>query len=357
MFNRVKIATFDKLAFPEHILKPSDFLVYRKGYPFRENNMKTDGILDERVKRYMDQWYDWTQEEFILVWDQPCVIEPVTGWAITSSRKLLYYSLGISRTWFLARPKLFDFISRKGDAEIGNAISFRDTGEENYFHFFNDVLAKYFFLKQHNISFEDRSVIISEKLYSKPFFQWYLSQSPEFQKIKWVVQGRQYLAATSVVFCKPLTHRKDLFDEVFKPLRIDTQVSKRVFINRGKSRLRTIGNFEEVMNVLRKHSIEIIDPDLLSPAEQQTIFSQASFIAGIHGAGFTNVYFRNGNCSVLEIFPPPSEDYLPFHYIMLAGMKGFPYQAIIGDGTRLDISGSFSVDVQKLETLIVSMLL
>jgi hypothetical protein len=41
---------------------------------------------------------------------------------------------------------------------------------------------------------------------------------------------------------------------------------------------------------------------------------------------------------------------------MLAGMKGFSYQAIIGEGKRLDISGSFSIDVTKLDTLIVSML-
>jgi capsular polysaccharide biosynthesis protein len=94
---------------------------------------------------------------------------------------------------------------------------------------------------------------------------------------------------------------------------------------------------------------------LSSPA-QQAVFSQASFIAGIHGAGFTNLYFRNDRCSVLEIFPPPSEDYLPFHYMMIADMKGFDYQAIIGEGKSLDMYGSFSIDVPKLETLIVSML-
>ncbi|MEJ0034343.1 MAG: glycosyltransferase family 61 protein [Bacteroidota bacterium] len=352
----MKVSTFDKLAFPEFVVSPSDFFLYRNGYPFRENNMKTDTLRDLRVKQYMDQWYGWTQEEFILVWDQPCVIEPVNGWAITEGRKLLYYSLGISRTWFQSRPKLIDFVSRKDDVKIGKAISFRDTGEENYFHFFNDVLAKYFFLKEHNFSFEDRSVIISEKLYSKPYFQWYLSQSGEFQKLKWVVQNDEYIAATSVVFCKPLTHRKDHFDEIFKPLRVKPQVTKRLFINRGKSRLRTISNFAEVINVLRKYNIEIIDPDLLAPGVQQTLFSQATFIAGIHGAGLTNLYFRNEHCSVLEIFPPPSEDYLPFHYIMLAGMKEFPYQAIIGEGKRLDISGGFSINIMNLEALIDKML-
>jgi hypothetical protein len=88
-YNRVRIATIDRLAFPEHKVQPSEFLVYRKGYPFRENDVKTGSIVDARVKEYMDQWYDWTQEEFILVWDQPCVIEPVHGWAITAGRKLL----------------------------------------------------------------------------------------------------------------------------------------------------------------------------------------------------------------------------------------------------------------------------
>lgn len=355
VYNRLKINTYDKLAFPEHHLEPDQFRIYRKGYPFRENNVNTSGIIDPQVKKFMDQWYDWTQEEFILVWDAPCVIEPVTGWGITARRKLLFYSLGISRTWFLRRPALIDFLSRKDDVVVEKAISFRDTGEENYFHFFNDVLAKYFFLKANGISFADRQVIISSKLYAKPYFQWYLSQSPEFQKLRWVVQDDYYIATRSVIFCKPLTHRKDLFEQIFRPLLIPPTVNRRIFVSRGKSRLRFISNFTEVESVLAKYNVEIIDPDLLAPVVQRTVFSQASLIIGIHGAGLTNIYYRNDQCSVLEIFPPPSDHYLAFHYIMIADMKGFKYQGIIGEGKGLDLNGGFTIDTSRLDTMIASL--
>lgn len=355
VYNRIKINTYDKFAFPEHHLDHSQFLVYRTGYPFRENEVKTAGIKDQRVKQYMDQWYDWTQEEFILVFDQPCVIEPVTGWAITNQRRLIYYSLGISRTWFLRRPALVDFLSRKDDVKVDKAVSFRDTGEENYFHFFNDVLAKYFFLKANGISFDDRQIIISEKLYSKPFFQWYLSQSPEMQKLKWVVQSDDYIATKSVIFCKPLTHRKDLFEQIFKPLLIPPTVNKRIFVSRGKSRLRYLSNFAEVAVVLAKYNIEIIDPDLLAPAVQRTIFSQASLIVGLHGAALTSIYYRNDKCSVLEIFPPPADNYLAFHYIMITDMKSHQYQGMIGEGKGLDLNGAFVVDTSKLDAMIASL--
>jgi hypothetical protein len=55
------------------------------------------------------------------------------------------------------------------------------------------------------------------------------------------------------------------------------------------------------------------------------------------------------DCKVLEIFPPPEEGYLPFHYIMMAAMKSFSYDAIIGEGTKLDMTGGFTVDINKLE--------
>jgi hypothetical protein len=39
---------------------------------------------------------------------------------------------------------------------------------------------------------------------------------------------------------------------------------------------------------------------------------------------------------------------------MLAGMRGFRYQAIIGEGKSLGISGGFSVNIQKLDATIAA---
>ena len=59
--------------------------------------------------------------------------------------------------------------------------------------------------------------------------------------------------------------------------------------------------------------------------------------------------YRNANCRILEIFPPPDLGYLPYHYILLAGMKQFAYRAIIGKPGRASFSGGFYLDTESFE--------
>lgn len=120
--------------------------------------------------------------------------------------------------------------------------------------------------------------------------------------------------------------------------------------------MRYIENSDEVATLFATYGFNVVDPDNLSPDQQREIFSGAAFIAGVHGAALTNMYFRAGSCNVLEIFPPPEEGYLPFHYIMLAKMKGFLYQAVIGEGESINLTGGFAVDVQSLEAVLHKML-
>lgn len=353
VYNNLKRATIDRWLFPEKILSPQAFTLYRKGYPFRENEVEIETLSDPIVKNWMNDWYEWTQEEFILEYKQPCCIEPLIGWAITSDQKLLYYSLGISRTPFLPRPSWLGYRHRKEVKRVKRVISFRDTGEENYFHFFNDVVAKYFFLLQHGISFSDSVVLVARKLWDKPYFQWYLRQVEAWQQLPWLIQDQHYVEADTSVFCKPLTHRRDLYQKIFEPLRIKSSVTRKIFLTRHRDRLRFIENMDDVTTTVERLGFEIIDTDKLSPEQQRDLFAGATVIVGIHGAGLTNMCFRVGQCQVFEIFPPPSDGYLPFHYIMLASLQGFKYQAQIGEG-KTNLSGGFRVNTSELEKNLIA---
>jgi hypothetical protein len=351
VYNTIRIRTIDRLLFPEYKVPEDKFLLYRRGYPFKEEHIKIDDLPDGEVKNYMEDWYKWTQEEFILEFNQPCIIEPDHGWAIVPRNKLLYYSLGVSRTLFQPKPRFIAFLMRKKVQSVPLAISLRDTGEENYFHCFNDVLSKIFFLKQHGIPVEKIPLVVSRKLWSKPYFQYYFKCSGWFQSLKWLIQDDQYIQCKTAIFCKPLTHRSDLWKEIVTPLMPQPSgaATRKVFLTRNKARLRFIENSNEIEDICRALQYEIVDTDKLTPSQQIELFATTSHLVGIHGAGLTNMAFCPPGCRVLELFPPPDLGYLPYHYILLAKIKAFSYCALIGSSPEARFSGGFRIDPAKFE--------
>ena len=186
----------------------------------------------------------------------------------------------------------------------------------------------------------------------KPFFEYALENNLWLRSLNWIYQEDNYIECKQAVFCKPLTHRIDLWNQVIAPLRIlptrDSSITK-IFLKRSKSRLRFIENIDEVEKACRKLGFSIVDADTLSPRQQIELFSGIRFLIGIHGAGLTNMAFTERPGCVLEIFPPASRGYLPYHYIMLAKMFNWSYNAVIGVAGRSTLSGGFYVDPNELE--------
>lgn len=303
---------------------------------------------DEKV--FMKAWDNWTQEEFLLFFSEPCWIEPDFGWAIVQPNRIVYYSLGVSRTWFQRKPNLLKFLRRKNIIKLKMAISLRDSGEENYFHFYNDVLSKLFFLQHHGVDVKVHPVIVKKKLWDKEYFQYFREHVPLLKSLHWIIQDEQYIQCDSVYFCKPLTHRLDLWNDILKffPAISSTHSYDRIFLTRQKGRLRFLENMNEIETVCRAHRLVVLDTDELNLEEQVKAFANAKLIVGIHGAGLTNIVFCRNACTVLELFPPPEYDYLPYHYMMLAIMRGNVYRAMIGEPGHKKYSGGFCISPEKL---------
>lgn len=75
----------------------------------------------------------------------------------------------------------------------------------------------------------------------------------------------------------------------------------RLWISRARAGKRQIVNEAELRPILEKHGFRIVHPEALSFSEQAALFSQATLIAGLHGAGLTNMLFAPPKARILEI--------------------------------------------------------
>lgn len=353
IYNKIKIKTLDKVIFPEYHLQPEEFFLKRDVALYDLLNIREEK-LSASVRSRLQLWHGWTQDEYLLSLETSCCIEPKQGWAF-SKGKLVYPSLGFSRAEYIHKPDFWKWrFSQKKMIILERAISLRDTGEENYFHFYNDVLAKLcFFEEKVDLSFSI-PIIISDKLYQKPYFQYFLKNSSLLSGRQWVVQNDEYIEVQHCYFCKPLTHTKAYLDKIaasVKKVPYEPNFSDKVFLTRHPKRLRYIANMAEVENMCARLGIRVIDTDTLTLEEQIALFSNTSLLIGIHGAGLVNmIYGAESIQKIIEIFPPSS--YIPFHYIMLAHLYGFEYDAVLGE--TYDKLGGFTVDLKSLEEKLLS---
>ena len=107
---------------------------------------------------------------------------------------------------------------------------------------------------------------------------------------------------------------------------------RRLMISRNDADGRRILNWEEVQPVLTRHGYETVVLSAMSFDEQRRLFSGASHVVGVHGAGLTNILFAPAHAKVLEILPPMVATSA---YWMLARGIGQSYGALIGDDPEL----------------------
>ena len=358
--NKLRIKTLDKWRFPEQPFQQDDFVVRRDEYPFRIYSVETTH-LDARLRQQFEhENRSWTQDEYLLVYEQPCIIEPRYGWALSPENKLIYPSLGFSRVPYLPKPA--SRVKDLRDAlleEYPELVSLRDTGEENYYHFYNDVLAKLFFLEEKLGLSLAVPLLISKRLYDRPYFQYFLAH-PYLRDRQWVVQEEQYIRSHRTYFCKPLTHTPQYYRRILEMVRPEDRIGtgprdRRLFITRSPRRLRFIENNAELAGICQELGFEVLDFDELTLSEQIRAVGQARYVVGIHGAGLANILFRGGRpMGLLEIYPPAT--YFPFHYIMLANQLGYQYDGLIGLSGTQPFAGGFRVDPAEFRQRLAALL-
>jgi len=94
---------------------------------------------------------------------------------------------------------------------------------------------------------------------------------------------------------------------------------RKVYISRRHVYNQRVENQDIVEQIFAENGYEIIYPETISFKDQLKIFSEAEFLAGVYGSGFTNIIFTNKNTKIICI--QPKEIAWPW-FSNLAGILG-----------------------------------
>lgn len=299
----------------------------------------------------------WQQEPdtaFIRRVTQPCTIDPVSKQIFVDGKTLW----GSSDVPALERGALFLKHRGKPDLLLDRAISLHYAHAENYFHFFNDVLAKLCLVERHAERFgigADIPVIVGAKLARQPFFVQAQAMGI-FGTRPVIVQGeRQIIGVRALYLVKAHDCDFDGFEWARKRLITQAQpvAGPHLYLTRGKAaaNARRFRNVEDVQALMERHAISWFDPQEHDLATQIATLAQASLIVAPHGAGLTNLMFRQGYpTDVIEIV---NQTHSTPHFYMMCLQRGFSHHwtRAHSDRGKENIASSL-VDIEALERLI-----
>lgn len=96
----------------------------------------------------------------------------------------------------------------------------------------------------------------------------------------------------------------------------------RVYISRAGRR--RVLNEPDLIDLLRRYNIEVIEDNPRSVTEQVAIYQNAEFIIGPHGASFVNILWCQPGTHLFELFAPT---YFPDFYRNISEQLGLRYSA------------------------------
>ena len=251
--------------------------------------------------------------EYVCKCVEPACIEPEFGYVITRRGQLLEASLQPNDTdnfppWRQGLPSPAAFRKAMlpfagGVISVPAAISLRHWWEWNYFHFYNDVLGKLHLLEKVGIS-SSLPLVLGKYANELPFVKQIISRG-ELRKRQWIIQGDNYIRADTVYYCRTKETKRERFGTILQmadaPLpNPDSQ--NRVFLTRSPKAKRHVANAQEVMKVAREYGFRVVDTDGMDIQEQMELFADTRWLIMTHGAGFTNILYRqDAPLSILEL--------------------------------------------------------
>lgn len=208
----------------------------------------------------------------------------------------------------------------EADEEIEEGIFLNGVVSHNYYHFNLESLARLCLINTMK-EYDGIPILIDDAVQWIPQLYEELILLNQGKRKIYFLKKRQSYNIKKLIYISKLIFIPLNIKDPFKPkytdlvikdkavnlihdnLAIDNKIGRRVFISRRDSWNPRISNTEEIEGIFMEFGYEFILPGRMSFEEQRRVFSEAEFIAGATGAGFTNLLFSNKAATVICMVP------------------------------------------------------
>jgi hypothetical protein len=210
------------------------------------------------------------------------------------------YKRKISFIKLLAKNLVY-LVSGKTGSKNGKHFWAIDEWGLNYFHWFADVLPKYYYLKNKEgaislllpDSYRDHSFITASLSMLDIPHDWLSRKSTKIESL--------YYPDISAVSGNNLPGiLKQIGIGIVKNCDPGIVSNQRIYISRKFARFRKVINEDELLPILEKFGFKVYYFESMNFQEQVKLVSGAEIILGMHGAGMMNMIFMPGGRKVVE---------------------------------------------------------
>ena len=213
----------------------------------------------------------------------------------------------------------------------------------NYYHWTAEALPRLLLLKNNSIykkvlipnTWKERDFIFDSLKLLGFTYELY---NPQFLNFFTQIISPNHLGSTG-------NFNPNYMNIVRNELKAGNSENKRFWILRKINQSRYIKNIDNFEKLLKKYNIEKIFSDNLEYYQEIELFSKASFIGGVHGAGLANMIFMDKNSKVLEVKTKNVEKSNAFY--AMADSLGLKYYYFRTNSNEDD--DGLTLDLEQLE--------
>ncbi len=233
------------------------------------------------------------------------------------------------------------------------AIWITDEWSAEYFHWMTDALTRLMAARLQGFNYP---VVLPAHFRERP----YITASLEMlgYSVIYLERKRPLKAGTLIIpdHTAPTgNYHPRLLGELralFQPAAV--QPYRKVYISRQRASRRRVLNEDALLPVLQQAGFEIHCFEDYSLQEQRAIMQETKVLAGLHGAGLTNMLFIPAGGQVLEI-----RNVGDMHnncFFSMADALGHSYYYVLAEGTIADTyAADFTVDVEAVRNVVEGM--
>lgn len=293
--------------------------------------------------------------EYLIAWKEPVLVEPLHGMQIIRGNRLALPLLAIHRGVPISPPYRFQFKKMETKRRIvPEAVLLRHHyGEENYGHFFLDVVPILIMIKRFP-ALQSVPWLVSRRQWKTSFFQAVLKRL-DLLEHPMIIQDGDCIEVQKLWVAKSAFPGAEWLNQIWRFLRVPDAPAgpgRRLFLERPNNSRRPLKNQKAIRDLCLKYGFESVNPGVLEWEDQAKLFSQAEYIVAEHGSACMNILFRKSRPLLLiELFP---QNYISTIFFLMTHFIGGRHIRI--EGPIDPTSGSYEINEMELQKTLASLL-